>query len=56
MSFFDKFPYTNFHELNIDWIISQLKTVKDSMLKAVESAKNAKISETNAKADRKSVV
>lgn len=50
MSFFDKFPYTNFHELNLDWIISQLSTVKDSMLKAVESAKNAKISETNAKA------
>lgn len=50
MSFFDKFPYTNFHELNLDWIISQLTTVKDSMLKAVESAKNAKISETNAKA------
>lgn len=49
MSFFDKFPYTNFHELNLDWIISQLATVKDSMLKAVESAKNAKISETNAK-------
>ena len=50
MSFFDKFPYTNFHELNLDWIISQLATVKDSMLKAVESAKNAKVSETNAKA------
>ena len=48
MSFFDKFPYTNFHELNLDWIISQLATVKDSMLKAVESAKNAKVSEDNA--------
>ena len=49
MSFFDKFPYTNFHELNLDWIISQLATVKDSMLKAVESAKNAKVSEDKAK-------
>lgn len=48
MSFFDKFPYTNFHELNLDWVISQLATVKDSMLKAVESAKNAKVSEDNA--------
>ena len=44
MSFFDKFPYTNFHELNLDWIISQLATVKDSMLKAVESAKEAALS------------
>ena len=49
MSFFDKFPYTNYHELNLDWIISQISTVKDSMLKAVESAKNAKVSEDNAK-------
>lgn len=49
MSFFDKFPYTNFHELNLDWIISQIKTVHDSMIKAVESAKNAKQSEDNAK-------
>lgn len=49
MSFFDKFPYTNFHELNLDWIISQMATVKDSMLKSVESAKNAKVSEDKAK-------
>lgn len=26
-NFFDKYPYTDFHELNLDWI---LKTVKDS--------------------------
>ena len=25
MPFFDQFPYTNFHEINLDWII---KTVK----------------------------
>lgn len=49
MSFFDKFPYTNFHELNLDWIISQIKTINVNMMKAVESAKNAKVSEDNAK-------
>lgn len=27
MGFIDKYPYTDFHELNLDWII---KTVKDS--------------------------
>ena len=25
MGLFDKFPYTNFHELNLDWIIKALK-------------------------------
>ena len=50
MSFFDKFPYTNFHELNLDWIIAQIKTVSVNTMKAIESAKNAKISEDNAKA------
>lgn len=49
MSFFDKFPYTNFHELNLDWIIAQIKTVSVNTMKAIESAKNAKISEDNAK-------
>ncbi len=50
MSFFDKFPYTNFHELNLDWIVSQIKTINVNMMKAIESAKNAKTSEDNAKA------
>ena len=26
LEFFDKYPYTDFHELNLDWV---LKTVKD---------------------------
>ena len=25
MGMFDHFPYTNFHELNLDWIISAVK-------------------------------
>lgn len=63
MGLFDKFPYTNFHELNLDWIISKLAELKDSVEsakdsattatnKASESAKSAGIakeSETNAK-------
>ena len=50
MSFFDKFPYTNFHELNLDWIIAQIKTVSVNTMKAIESATKAKASEDNAKA------
>lgn len=25
MAFYDKFPYTNFQELNLDWIIKKVK-------------------------------
>lgn len=49
MSFFDKFPYTNFHELNLDWALAQIKTISVNTMKAIESAKNAKQSEDNAK-------
>ena len=33
MAFFDKYPYTDFHELNLDWV---LKTVK-ALMQAVDS-------------------
>lgn len=26
---FEQFPYTNFHELNLDWILDQMKSIKD---------------------------
>lgn len=29
MGVFDNFPYTNVHELNLDWIIKQVKEIKD---------------------------
>ena len=25
MAFYDKFPYTNFHELNLDWILTKVR-------------------------------
>lgn len=28
MAFFDTFPYTNFHELNLDWILSKVKEIQ----------------------------
>lgn len=50
MGLFDKFPYTNFHELNLDWIIGKIKTVETSKDEAVASAAAAKQSEDNATA------
>lgn len=28
MAFYDKFPYTNFQELNLDWILSKVKEIQ----------------------------
>ena len=28
MGFFDKYPYTDFHELNLDWLIGQMKALE----------------------------
>lgn len=53
---FEQFPYTNFHELNDDWIIKTVKEVKDkaenidaSVEEADAAAEAAKTSELNAK-------
>ena len=27
MSFFNKYPYTDFHELNLDWVLSTIKKI-----------------------------
>ena len=35
MSLFENFPYTNLHELNLDWLIKELKEVKDSAVISV---------------------
>lgn len=28
-AFGENFPYTNFHDLNLDWIIKEMKALKD---------------------------
>ena len=33
MALFPKFPYLNFHELNLDWIIEQVKANKEKIEK-----------------------
>lgn len=32
---FERFPYTNFHELNLDWIIEQIKDIQNSAVLSV---------------------
>ena len=29
MGFFDNFPYTNFHELNVDWVLTEFKKLRN---------------------------
>lgn len=29
MAIFNEFPQTNFHELNLDWVVAELKNLKD---------------------------
>lgn len=31
MGLFEHFPYTNFHDLNLDWVIKTMKAIKDSL-------------------------
>lgn len=39
MSFFNKYPYTDFHELNLDWCIKQIKSLIDEIAKLDERTK-----------------
>ena len=38
MPLFDHFPYSNLHELNLDWIISKLKDVDKAQMTAQQAA------------------
>ncbi len=46
---YENFPYSNFHDLNTDWIIKKIKDVETSEANAKASEENAKTSEENAK-------
>lgn len=35
MALFENFPYTNLHELNLDWLIAELNEVKESVVLSV---------------------
>lgn len=35
MGFFDKYPYTDFHELNLDWLIAEMKALETKLDNAI---------------------
>ena len=37
MGYFEQFPYTNFHELNLDWLLSQMKALGSAFDAFVET-------------------
>lgn len=47
---FENFPYSNFHDLNTDWIIKKIKSVETSEANAKASEEAAKASEIEARA------
>lgn len=38
--FFDKYPYTDFHELNLDYLLGEFKTLKDSYQDIIDWIEN----------------
>lgn len=40
MGIFDNFPYTNFHELNLDWMLNQLRGIDHKLDEALDLIKN----------------
>lgn len=40
MGVFEKMPYTNFHELNINWVLKKLKEMEDDINDLKETAEN----------------
>lgn len=49
MGLFEQFPYTNFHELNLDWILKKIKELDEK----VDSIEDRILAEANAYTDRK---
>ena len=53
MAFYEKFPYTNFHELNLDWIMNRIGNIAEAeahteaLKNEATEAKNAAVSASN---------
>lgn len=57
MAFTNKYPYTDFHELNLDWVVEEVgktKQLNNETVKLVDEAVEAKNDAVNAKNDAES--
>lgn len=52
MGLFEKFPYSNFHELNLDWILAKIKELDEK----VDSIEDRILNEANAYTDKQIAV
>lgn len=37
LNFFNKYPYTDFHELNLDWLLDRMRKLEDELNNALET-------------------
>lgn len=51
--FWNRYPYTDFHELNLDWIISEMKAINDRMETLLQEAIDAATANAEAYVDSK---
>lgn len=45
MGVFNNFPYTNIHELNLDWIIKKVKELDDEVNEKLDSIISERVNE-----------
>lgn len=51
--FWNKYPYTNFHELNLDWVLEQMKSINERMDALLQEAIDAATANAEAYVDSK---
>ena len=51
--FWNRYPYTDFHELNLDWIISEMKAINERMETLLQEAIDAATANAEAYVDTK---
>ena len=48
---FEKFPYTNFHELNLDWILKTVRELEDEIAQIINQGRPESVKTVHIKRD-----